>query len=172
MERIGLLVYQGAHAIPGGPPGDPLVVYSRVKWLYHQGAHQGAHQVIPGGPPGGPLRLYQGAHQGAHYGSPTRGPTCIVQSSDFCDGGLPPGGPPGGPLRVLTSYFCRGVTHGIIIYNRYLSFWNRKRLFDYVSIRTNSSVFPLIRGWQFMSLWLVRVIVLIFLIGERWKIKT
>ena len=103
------------------------------------------------GPTRGPI-LYQGAHQGAHYG--------------------PPGGPPGGPLRVLTSYFCRGMTHEIIIYNRYVSFWNRKRRFDYVFIRTISSVFPLIRGWQFMSLWLVRVIVLIFPIGERWKIKT
>ena len=108
---------------------------------YTRGPTRGPTKAIPGGPPGGPLRLYQGAH----YGSP--------------------GGPPGGPLRVLTSYFCRGMTHEIIIYNRYVSFWNRKRRFDYVSIRTNSSVFPLIRGWQFMSLWLVRVIVLIFLIG-------
>ena len=33
-----------------------------------------------------------------------------------------PGGPPGGPLRVLTSYFCRGLTHEIIIYNRNISF--------------------------------------------------
>ncbi len=40
-------------------------------------------------------------------GSPcyTRGPTKAI---------------PGGPLRVLTSYFCRGMTHEIIIYNRYL----------------------------------------------------
>ena len=94
MERIGLLVYQGAHAIPGGPPRGPC--YTR-----------GPTKAIPGGPPGGPLRLYQGAHQGAHYGSP----------------GGPPGGPlrlTRGPLRVLTSYFCRGMTHEIIIYNRYL----------------------------------------------------
>ena len=40
---------------------------------------------------------------------PTRGPTKAI-----------PGGPPGGPLRVLNSYFCRGMTHEIIIYNRYL----------------------------------------------------
>ena len=33
-----------------------------------------------------------------------------------------PGGPPGGPLRVLTSYFCRGMTDEIIIYNRNVSF--------------------------------------------------
>jgi hypothetical protein len=53
------------------------------------------------GPTRGPM-LYQGAHQGVHYGSPW--------------------GPPRGPLRVLTSYFCRGMTHEIIIYNRYVSF--------------------------------------------------
>ena len=29
---------------------------------------------------------------------------------------------PGGPLRVQTSYFCRGMTHEIIIYNRNVSF--------------------------------------------------
>ena len=64
--------------------------------------------TIPGGPPGGPF----------YTRGPTRGPTKVHQGAHLG----PPGGPPGGPLRVLTSYFCRGMTHEIIIYNRYVSF--------------------------------------------------
>ena len=64
-------------------------------------------------------------------GSPcyTRGPTRGLTKAI-------PGGPPGGPLRVLTSYFCRGMTHEIIIYNRYCSEIRNVRSITFLSERT------------------------------------